>query len=354
MPRFHELTVRDVRKTIRDAVVVTLDPPADADFSFVPGQYLTFRRDFGGTEIRRCYSICAGSGDGLLQVGIKRVEGGAFSNWANGELAAGMTLEAMPPMGQFRAIVEPGKPAHYLAFAGGSGITPVLSILKSVLGEEPQAVFTLVYANRAVDTIMFREELEDLKNRFMGRFSLVHVLESDAQDIELFKGRVDGAKCDALFEHWIDITTVDQALICGPEPMMLAIADALKRHGLPEERICFELFLSAQPGRLDQGGSAGGSAPSHTIEATIIVDGVSSLVTMDDNSSILDAALANRLDVPFSCQAGVCSTCRCRVLEGEVEMIANYALEDDEVRQGFVLACQSRVKSERVTVEFDR
>ena len=200
--------------------------------------------------MRRSYSICAGRNEGILKVGIKKVAGGAFSTWANENLKPGMVLEAMEPAGTFHTAITPEVAKTYVGFAGGSGITPVLSILKTVLEEEPRSKFTLVYANRKVNTIMFREELEDLKNQYMGRLNIIHVLEGDAQEIELFRGRVDAEKCNALFEHWIDIKSVDTAFICGPEPMMLAISGALKDHGLAEDQIKFELFASAQPGRV--------------------------------------------------------------------------------------------------------
>jgi ring-1,2-phenylacetyl-CoA epoxidase subunit PaaE len=354
MARFHPLSVTEVRKTIRDAVVVTLRPEEGAGFDFIPGQYLTFRRAFDGTELRRSYSICSGLDDGLLQVGIKRVEGGAFSTWANTELAPGMVLEAMAPMGSFHAPLDPQAAKHYLGFAGGSGVTPVLSILRTVLAREPHSRFTLVYANRGVNTIMFREELEDLKNRYMGRLTLIHILESDAQEIELFTGRVDAEKCRALFANWVDVEATDMAFICGPEPMMLAIAGALKEHGLPEERIKFELFASAQPGRLAQrGGAAPAPGEAESTQATVTMDGAARRFAMRKDQSILDAALENALDAPYACKAGVCSTCKCRVLEGEVEMIANHALEDYEVAQGYVLSCQSYPLTDRVVVDYD-
>ncbi len=250
MARFHHLAVTDVRKTIKDAVVVSLKPVNGGDFAFTQGQYLTFRRDFDGTEVRRSYSICAGKDDGILQVGIKKVDGGAFSTWANEELKPGDTLQAMEPMGSFFTPLDAAQQRNYLGFAGGSGITPVLSILKTTLRAEPSSTFTLVYANRGVNSIMFREELEDLKNLYMGRLTIIHVLESDAQDIDLFTGRVDAEKCEALFAHWVDIDSIDTAFICGPEPMMLGIASSLRAHGLDDAQIKFELFASAQPGRL--------------------------------------------------------------------------------------------------------
>jgi ring-1,2-phenylacetyl-CoA epoxidase subunit PaaE len=358
MARFHSLDVVDVRKETRDAVVVTLRPqPEDAAlFEFTQGQYLTFRRKFDEDELRRSYSICAGKGEGCLRVGIKRVDGGAFSTWANEELKAGAVLEAMPPMGRFFTPLEPEAARSYLGFAGGSGITPVLSIVKTVLATEPRSTFTLVYANRQIGSIMFREELEDLKNRHLGRLSVIHVLETEAQDIELFTGRVDAAKCEALFRTWIDIASVDTAFICGPEPMMLAIAGALREHGLSDEQIKFELFASGQPGRARKRAvSEAASTSNSTAEATVTLDGATRTFRMPkEGTSLLDAAIAAQLDAPYACKAGVCSTCRAKVLEGEVEMATNHALEDYEVRQGYVLTCQCFPLSDRVVVSYDQ
>jgi len=355
MARFHPLAVTDVRKTIRDAVVVTLKPQNGGNFDFLQGQYLTFRRDFDGTEVRRSYSICAGKDDGILQVGIKKVDGGAFSTWANEDLAPGMVLEAMEPMGSFHTPIAADQARTYLGFAGGSGVTPVLSILKTVLAREPHSSFTLVYANRGVNTIMFREELEDLKNTYMDRLTVIHILESDAQDIDLFTGRIDAEKCKALFAHWIDIETVDTTFICGPEPMMLGIAAALKDHGLTEEQIKFELFASAQTGRLERKATtAKVSSTAKATKASITMDGAARSFSMGKDQTILEAALENALDAPYACKAGVCSTCKCKVLEGEVEMVANHALEDYEVAQGYVLSCQSFPVTDRVVVDYDQ
>jgi ring-1,2-phenylacetyl-CoA epoxidase subunit PaaE len=355
MARFHDLTVTDVRKTIRDAVVVTLKPDAEADFRFIQGQYLTFRRDFDGVEVRRSYSICAGRDEGILQVGIKKVKGGAFSTWANEDLAPGTVLQAMAPMGSFHTPIDQGAARNYIGFAGGSGITPVLSVLKTVLSAEPRSTFTLVYANRGVNTIMFREELEDLKNEHMGRLNVIHILESDAQEIDLFTGRVTEEKCAALFAHWIDIASMDTAFICGPEPMMLGIAAALRAHGMDDSQIKFELFASAQPGRLKQKATSREAATSaKSTEATVTLDGAARSFTMDKDQSLLDAALENALDAPYACKAGVCSTCKCKVLEGEVEMLANHALEDYEVARGYVLSCQSYPVSDRIVVDYDQ
>ncbi|WP_298862687.1 2Fe-2S iron-sulfur cluster-binding protein [uncultured Sulfitobacter sp.] len=355
MARFHPLTVTDVHKTIRDAVVVSLAPPEGSDFDFVQGQYLTFRREFDGEELRRSYSICAGLDDGVLQVGIKRVEGGAFSTWANDQIKVGDTLEAMPPMGKFHTALDADAHRHYLGFAGGSGITPVLSIMRTVLTREPHSRFTLVYANRAVSTIMFRAELEDLKNTYMGRVNVIHVLEADAQDIDLFTGRVDEEKCAQLFSRWIDIASVDTAFICGPEPMMLGIAASLRAHSLTDDQIKFELFGSSQPGRAKKQAIAADAALAGAMtEATVTMDGATRSFKMPRDMSLLDAALDNAMDAPFACKAGVCSTCRARVTEGEVEMLTNHALEDNEVADGFVLTCQCYPLTDTVRFDYDQ
>ena len=352
MDQFHMLRISNIQKTIRDAVVVSLKPENGADFSFVQGQYLTFRRDFDGEELRRSYSICAARDDGILQVGIKRVDGGAFSSWANTELAVGDLVEAMLPMGKFYAKAE--RPdAHYLAFAGGSGITPVLSILKTGLASELTAKFTLVYANRNLNTIMFREEIEDLKNLYMSRLSVIHILEDENQHIDLFKGRVDRVKCAQLFEDWIDVESVDIAYICGPEPMMLAISEALKAHGLGKDQIRLELFTTGQPGRAKK------RAESHAaneigIPGRIILGGETRSVQIQGDMSLLETALDNKIDAPYACCAGVCSTCKAKLIEGEVEMKSNHALEDYEVEAGYVLTCQSYPISNRVVWDYDQ
>ena len=357
MARFHPLEVTDVRRETRDAVVVTLRPRAEdaGRFMFIQGQYLTFRRDFDGAELRRSYSICAGAHEGVLRVAIKRVDGGAFSNWANDSLKAGDMMEAMAPMGAFHMPLDREAARHYLAFAGGSGITPVLSILKTTLVSEPRSRFTLVYANRQISSILFREEIEDVKNQYLGRFSTLHVLESEAQEIDLLTGRLDAQKCRALFESWIDIETVDAAFICGPEPMMLTIAAALREHGLSDAAIKFELFASGQPGRAKaRAASAHAAESAAACEATVTLDGATRSFKMPKRGqSLLDAALAHNIDAPYACKAGVCSTCRAKLIEGEVEMEVNHALEDYEVRQGYVLTCQSLPLTDKIVVSYD-
>ena len=353
MARFHDLDVIAVDKTIRDAVVVSLKPRDAAVFAFKPGQYLTFSKDFDGVEVRRSYSICVPPGEGYLQVGIKTVDGGAFSTWANTALAPGSTMRAMPPQGRFFVEPDPAARRHYLMFAGGSGITPVLSLIRTYLRDEPQAQITLVYANRAVNTIMFREELEDLKNRNMGRLSIIHVLEHDSQDVDLFTGRVDAEKCAALFSGLIDLATIDDAFICGPEPMMVAIRDSLAQHGLPKDRIRYELFAGSQHGRAKRAAQISRDAQATGGAAVITLDGATRTVDIPPGETILQAALDGGLEAPYACRGGVCSTCMARVTEGEVEMIANHALEDYEVRAGYVLTCQSVPVSKRVAVDYD-
>lgn len=353
MAQFHDLDVIAVDKTIRDAVVVSLRPRDPETFAFKPGQYLTFSRDFDGQEVRRSYSICVPPGEGYLQVGIKTVDGGAFSTWANSDLAPGSVMRAMPPQGRF--FVDPDKTLHrrYLMFAGGSGITPVLSLIRTFLRDEPMADITLVYANRAVNTIMFREELEDLKNRHMGRLSIIHVLEHDSQDVELFTGRVDAEKCAQLFSGLIDLSGIDYAFICGPEPMMVAIRDSLAGHGLPKDRIKYELFAGSQHGRAKRAAQISRDAHSVGGEAVITLEGSTRTVHIPPGETILQAALDGGVEAPYACRGGVCSTCMAKVTEGEVEMIANHALEDYEVRAGYVLTCQSVPVSKRVVVNFD-
>ena len=353
MATFLPLLVTDIHRTIRDAVVLTLEPKNPKDFAFVQGQYLTFERDFNGTKLRRNYSICAGLDDGKIEVGIKRVDGGAFSTFANTELQVGDTLNAMPPTGKFYTEIEPNKAKNYLGFAGGSGVTPVLSILKTILTREPESTFTLIYANRAVGTIMFREELEALKNAYMQRLTIIHVLET-GQDIDLFSGRVDQEKCAALFQTWVDIKAVDTAFICGPEPMMLGIVEALKSHGLYDSQIKFELFGTGQQGRLAKQAISERAEGSEGTDATVTFEGADYTFKMPKDQSVLEAALANNLDTPFACKAGVCSTCIAKVTEGEYEMLSNHALEDYEVEAGYVLTCQCYALSNSLSVNYDQ
>lgn len=353
MPKFHPLTVTDIHRTTRDAVVLTLESDEPETFRFTQGQYLTFRKAFDGTELRRNYSICSGVDDGVLQVGIKEVDGGAFSTFANTDLKVGDQLDAMPPLGNFYADTQSTTAKSYLGFAGGSGVTPVLSLLRSALSREPESTFTLVYANRAVHTIMFREELEDLKNRFMERLSVIHILES-GQDIDLFSGRIDQDKCAALFKSWINIANVDLAYICGPEPMMMAINESLQAHGLLKAQIKFELFGASQEGLLAKKAIRAKSKGAAGTAAQITLDGTTHSVEMTKDQSLLEAALAHNLEAPHACRAGVCSTCKAKVSEGDFQMLINHSLEDYEVEAGYVLTCQCYPLSDSLVVDFDQ
>lgn len=354
MKKFFPLTVEDIRPETRHAVAITLRPrPQDAEkFAFRAGQYLTFRRKFGDEELRRSYSIC--DGEGRLRVAVKRVDDGWFSNFANAELKAGDTLEAMPPQGNFTLPPANGKARHFLFVAAGSGITPVLGLLRTLLRRDGEATATLVYANRSVNSIMFRDELEDLKDEHLARLRVIHVLKSDAQDVELFTGRLDREKLDRLFSSLIDVSKIGGAFICGPEALMLTVAATLEEKGLPRSAIRYELFNTAR---------RAGGAPANRIaevaagegcEVTATLDGLARTFRMPmDGARVVDAALAAGIDAPHSCKAGVCSTCRARLVEGEVEMDANHALEDYEIRQGYILACQSRPLTKKLALTWD-
>ena len=357
MAKFYPLTVADIRRDTRDSVVVTLKPrDEDRDqFEFIQGQYLTFRKTFDGEEMRRSYSICAGINDGILRVGIKKVEGGWFSTFANDELQIGDTLDVMAPMGNFHAPIQPDQVTNYLGVAGGSGITPVISIIKTVLEAEPDSRFTLIYGNKSTSSVMFREELEDLKNTYLGRLNILHILETETE-IELFSGILTREKCDALFDRWVNVSSTDLAFICGPQPMMLAVADALKARGMSDSQIKFELFASPKSKkRREVAAGEEGSGTGKMCEVTVIIDGNQRQLQVPmGEQSVLEAALAADLDAPFACKAGVCSTCRARVIEGEAHMEANYALEDYEVERGFVLSCQCYPLSDKLVVDYDQ
>ena len=357
MARFLPLEVTEIRRETRDAVAVTLRPREQdrATFAFVQGQYLTFRRLFDGQELRRCYSICSGVDEGALRIGVKQVEGGAFSTFVNQALKVGDVLEAMAPMGVFHIALDPAASRHYLVVAGGSGVTPILSLIKTTLAREPKSRFTLIYANKQISSIMFREGLEDLKNTHLGRLSILHILETDAQDIDLFTGRLTPEKCAELFAHWVDVRTAHTAFICGPEPMMLTVAASLRERGLSDADIKFELFASGQPGRAARRQATVALSAGERCEVSVTLDGVMRAFSMPrEGQSLLDAALENHIDAPYACKAGVCSTCRAKLLEGEAEMLANHALEDYEVRLGYVLTCQARPLSAKLAVSYDQ
>jgi ring-1,2-phenylacetyl-CoA epoxidase subunit PaaE len=355
---FHSLTVAHVKHETRDAIAVTFDvPPALRDtFQYRQGQHLTLRALIDGADVRRSYSICAAAQDRQLRVAIKRVPGGVFSTWANDALKPGVTLDVMAPEGRFNLPLDWDSRHHYLAFAAGSGITPILSIVKTTLLAEPHSRFTVLYGNRASSSVIFRDELAELKDGYMERLNLVYVMSREQQDIELFNGRITEDKCRQLFQRWLRVEDVDYAFICGPEDMMHGVSRALQEAGMPQERIRIELFAAGAaqtPHAPRTPRQLADSAQQHT-EVTVIMDGSQARFTMDrDRESLLDAGLRAGLDLRYSCKGGVCSTCRCKVLEGTVDMDVNYALEDYEVARGFVLSCQSFPVTDKVVVDFD-
>ena len=355
MSKFYPLTVAKVKHETRDAIAVTFDVPVElkAQFAYQQGQHLTLRAMIDGEDVRRSYSICSAVQDDSLRVAIKRVSGGQFSSWANEHLKPGATLEVMPPMGHFNVPLDPSSERHYLAFAAGSGITPILSIVKTTLQAEPKSRFTIVYGNRASSSVIFRDELTDLKDTYMDRLKLVYVMSREQQDIELFNGRITEEKCGLFLKHWIAIDDIDVAFICGPEDMMHGVSRSLQAAGLAKEKIRIELFAASIPKHEHKPRKVEAGQVHHT-EVTVIMDGNAASFTMDkDKESILDAGLRAGIDMRYSCKGGVCSTCRCKVLDGQVEMDVNYALEDYEVARGFVLSCQSFPITDKVVVDFD-
>ena len=359
VPHFNHLTIRDIRRETADAISIAFDvPPALREaYRFREGQFLTLRHTLAGEELRRSYSICSGVPDyaqhGELRIGIKRLHGGRFSNWAHETLKVGMSLDVMTPDGRFNTPLDPTRARHFVGFASGSGITPMLSLIRTVLATEPGSRFSLVYGNRSVASIMFLETLAGLKNLSMDRLRLVHVLSGEPQEIELFSGRLDRDRCRALLETVLCDDPIDEAFICGPAPMMDGAEAALRAHGLPAEHIHTERFGTPDIAPV---------APLRTTavdsdacaRVTIVVDGMQRTLQVPfDGPALLDAGLAVGAPLPYACKGGVCCTCRARVLEGEVRMDRNFTLEPQEIAQGFVLTCQAHPVSDRVVVSFD-
>ena len=357
---FHPLTVAEVRPETANAVSVLFTVPPELSalyLNYVQGQHLTLRHTLNGQELRRNYSICASVADRQLRIIVKHVPGGRFSEFVCRELRPGMTLDVMPPSGRFFTALEPTARRHYLAIAAGSGITPVFSIIKTILETESGSRCTLVYGNRRVADIIFLEALEDLKNRYRERFNLIHVLSREQPDVELQRGRIDAAKIRYLLDTLIPTERLDQCFVCGPQAMTDAVSAALQQRGIDSAQIHFELFtvpgqthasIVLEPARQAASDSAAQS------EIAIILDGRRSELTLSRHgSSILDAALRSRPELPYACKGGVCSTCRAKVIEGEVTMAVCYGLEPDEIKAGYVLTCQARPVSQRVVLDYD-
>ena len=349
-PTFHSAKVLEVRRETTDCVSVALEVPNAETFSFVPGQYLTLRSTINGQEVRRSYSLCSSPLSGELRVAIKQVKQGVFSTWANTELKAGDTLETMPPMGNFGLEIEPSDEQTYVGFAAGSGITPVLSILKTVLERAPKAKFILFYGNRKTNSIIFKAELEDLKDAYMGRLEIHHVLSREDQGNDLLFGRIDEARAAQFAAQIPGIKAAAGHFICGPEAMIKGVQSALGQAGVASKNIHFELFTSATPSSEK---TPAASSSSGDASVTVILDGEETHFTQGPKDFILDSALDAGADVPYACKGAVCCTCRAKVLEGEVEMAMNYSLTDDELAEGFILTCQSMPRSPKVTVSFD-
>ena len=353
-PRFHRLAVNGLRREASDAVSLTFAIPAELtkDYSFTPGQYLTLRTTMDGEEVRRSYSICSGPDDGELRIAVKKVDGGAFSNWAADELKAGDELDVMTPTGRFGVAHAPDQARVYVGFAAGSGITPILSIVKGVLAREPNSRFFLFYGNRSTSSMLFREALEELKDRFMQRFSVFHVISGEEQDIPILHGRLDGEKVRVLLRSLVPASSVDHVFVCGPLGMSEDIENTCREIGIAEDRIHVERFVSEFGGKPRAKKIVETSAPPKAL-ASLVIDGKRREVPVAEDESILDAALRAGMDLPFACKGGMCSTCRAKLVEGDAQMEVNYSLEPWELKAGFILTCQARPVSDRVVVDYD-
>ena len=351
-PKFHRLRIADVRRETADCISLAFEVPAELadEYRFVQGQHLNLRAQLGGEEARRSYSILSGVDDGELRVAIKKVPGGRFSVWANEALKTGDSIDVMTPEGRFFTPLDANHRKHYVAFAAGSGITPVLSLISTTLAREPRSRFTLVYGNRRAASVIGNEALWALKDKYLSRFTLFNVFSREEQEVELFNGRIDAAKVRAFVEQLIPAAGIDEAFVCGPASMIDEVESALAAAGVSRAHVHVERF--GVPG-------AATAAPVDDAEAaeahiTLVIDGVRREIEFHRGQhSILEAGRAAGIDLPFSCKGGMCSTCRARLVEGEVKMAKNYALEPHEVEAGFVLTCQSYPLTERVQISFD-
>ena len=358
MPKFHPLKVIDVRRETKEAVSVAFDVPETLkeEYRFIQGQYLTLKAMINGEEIRRNYSVCVSPFEDELRVAIKKVPGGRFSTFANEQLKTGDVLDVMTPIGKFHSPVHPDNKKTYIGFAGGSGITPVISILKTVLQTEPGSQFILFYGNKGIDSIIFKEQLEALKNTHIGRLTIHHVFSEEKLESDLFNGFITVDKCKMYAKLLFDALEVDEYFICGPEPMMLAIREALQSLGVSDDKIHIELFTTpgAEFARPVAGITSTTFDRSKESRVTIIIDGNSFEFKLPySGKSILDAALEQGADLPYACKGGVCTTCKARLDKGKVEMDVNYGLEPDELEAGYILTCQSHPRSEELEVDYD-
>jgi ring-1,2-phenylacetyl-CoA epoxidase subunit PaaE len=353
-PRFHRLAVNDFRRETADAVSLTFDIPQELadDYAFAPGQYLTLRTAMDGEEVSRSYSICSGPDDGELRIAVKKVDGGAFSSWAADELKPGDELDVMTPTGRFGITPAPGEARVHVGFAAGSGITPILSIVKGVLAREPKSRFFLFYGNRSSTGVMFLETLEELKDRFLQRFSLFHVISGEEQDLPILHGRLNGDKVRVLLRSLVPASSVDHVFICGPTAMSEEIEATCRDLGIAEDKIHIERFVSGLGGKPRPKAVIAPSAPPKAF-ASLVIDGKRREVPVAEGEAILDAALRAGIDLPFACKGGMCSTCRAKLVEGNAAMDVNYSLEPWELQAGFILTCQAKPVSEKIVVDYD-
>lgn len=356
MAQFYKLKVKDIYKETEDCSVVTFDVPEhlSGDFSFSQGQHLTLRADVDGEDLRRSYSLCSSPIENKWQVAVKQIPGGKFSTFVNQQLEAGQDIDVMAPSGTFGVETNPDAAKNYLFFAAGSGITPVMSMIKTHLKEEPNSTCKLFYVNKTAKSIIFKEELEQLRNTYFGRLEIYYFLTQEKRDIDLFNGRFDDEKMKTLTKVFIDIPDTSEVFLCGPEKMVNYVSNYLIEAGLPKELVHFELFVTGLTEEDIKRQERLAKQNVEGVEVTIIDGGKEFLFTMTkDYDNILDAALNAGADLPFACKGGVCSTCKCQVKDGEVEMKINYALEEDEVVQNLVLSCQAVPTTEKVVVDFD-
>lgn len=354
---FHTLRVSDITRETDDAISVAFEIPEDLkeDYEFLPGQYLTLETDIKGEAVRRSYSLCSSPVDGELRVAIKKVESGKFSSWANEDLTVGQNIRVMTPEGRFTLVVDPTIKRNYVAFAAGSGITPVYSIIKSVLELEPKSTFTLFYGNKSSKTVIFRDKIDGLKSQHMNRLEVHHILSREDQGSDYLKGRIDDAKCISFAGKFFDPAATDAFFLCGPEAMINAVSDSLLNMGVNKSKVHYELFTTPSQ-QIAHKTTVSAEKKTDAIKSavTVILDGEETHFDIaSDGKAILDAALDAGADVPYACKGAVCCTCRARVMEGSVEMEMNYALEDDEVEDGYILTCQSHPTSEKVVVSYD-
>jgi len=355
---FHKLPIKEIRKETPECVSIAFDIPDSLKetFQFTHGQNITLKRIIDGEEVRRSYSICSSPLDNELRVAVKKVEAGKFSTHANQQLREGDIIEVLPPTGKFNTSLHNTQAKNYIAFVAGSGITPVLSIIKTTLQTEPNSNFTLIYGNRNRNSIIFKEELEGLKNKYIDRFRIYHILSREKTDSPINYGRIDKEKCEALTKL-IDIKKGDEFFLCGPEAMIFSVKDFLEVNGIDKKNIHFELFTTSTEKKttLYRDDSLKTTvAEELKCNVTVKQDGISFNFDLPYNSqSILDAALEQGADVPYSCKGGMCCTCKAKLLEGEVEMDVNYTLEQEEIDAGFILTCQSHPRTEKVVVDYD-